>query len=664
MRQLLLILVLLFASAGQNAAAANKVDNFRLLDQDLRAHELYYRKDAKAIVLLVQANGCPIARNLVPDLRDLRSRFADDGVEFMLINSSIQDTRKAIHEEAETFGIDFPILVDEAQLIGESLELDRSGEVLVIEPKTWTVAYRGPLSDRVGYETQKAEASEHYLRDALTSVLAGEPVEEPRRNAVGCIVNFPERERLEAHAQISYTDTIAPLLEKRCVACHRPGGIGPWAMTSYEMVKGFSPMIREVVRTRRMPPWEVATDLPEIHGARALTVDEKKTLIHWIEAGAPRGEGEDPLLAVTAAPKAWPLGEPDLVVSAPPFTVPATGVLDYQFPAIANPLDTDVWVRAVSIKPGRGEVVHHVLIGTSEQEIPEGEARLDAVFGNYLMGYAPGAESYVYPEDTGVLVKKGGQIHLQMHYTTYGREVTDETRIALYFHDEMPRYNLRQQVVIGPDVQIPPGASRHEETAYFQFDRAAEIYSLFPHAHYRGVETRFDLHMPDGSTQALLHVPRYDFNWQHTYSLEQPVTVAAGSRIVHTTVYDNSARNPANPDPDREVPWGLQSYDEMLYGGVFFRWVEGTAKNPVHDELGFNIAQMFGGFDDDFDGILSAAEMPGRLGEAFQAGRLDPFNKDGDNGLSPAEYRGFVEYRRKQAAEQAKASAASNSGDR
>ncbi len=663
MRQFMLLLSLvLILTAGRSAAAA-KVENFRLLDQNLQAHELYYHKDAKAIVLLVQSNGCPIARNLLPDLSDLRDRYAERGVEFALINSSIQDTRAAIREEAETFAIDFPILVDETQLIGESLELDRSGEVIVVDPTNWTIAYRGPLSDRVGYETQKKEASEHYLADALDSIIAGQPVAEPRRNAVGCIVNFPERERVAAHAEISYSDTIAPLLEQRCVACHRPGGIGPWAMTSYEMIKGFSPMIREVVRTRRMPPWEVATDLPDIHGARALTVDEKKTLIHWIEAGAPRGEGEDPLLAVTAAPKEWPLGEPDLIVSAPPFTVPATGVLDYQFPAIDNPLAEDVWVRAVSIKPGQGEVVHHVLIGTSEEMIPEGEGRLDAVFGNYLMGYAPGAESYIYPDETGVLVKAGGQIHLQMHYTTYGREVTDETQIALYFHDEMPRYNLRQQVVIGPDVQIPPGAERHTESAYFEFARDAEIYSLFPHAHYRGVETRFDLHLPDGSKQPLLHVPRYDFNWQHTYSLEEPVSVPAGTRLVHSTVYNNSERNPANPDATREVPWGLQSYDEMLYGGFFFRWTEGTAKAPVHDELEFNIAQMFGGFDDDFDGVLTAKEMPGRLGEAFEAGQLDPFNKDGDDALSPVEYRAFVEYRRKQAAEQRQANAAQTQGN-
>jgi peroxiredoxin len=635
------------------ATATTRVDNFRLLDQHRQSHELHYYDDASAIVLMVHMNGCPIVRNLITDFRAVRDAYADRGVEFMMINPSLQDTRQAILEEAEAFGIDLPVLVDETQLVGEALGVERSAEVFVIDPADWTIAYRGPLNDRVGYETQKREAEEHYLADALDSLLAGEPVAEPRRDALGCIIHFPERERRAEHAEISYSETIAPLLEKRCVVCHRPGGIGPWAMTGYEMVRGFAPMIREVVRTRRMPPWEVATDYPPIHPSRALTTDEKRTLVHWIEAGAPRGDGPDPLAEVTPVPAGWPLGEPDLVVSAPAFTVPATGVVDYQFPAVPNPLDRDVWVRAVSVRPGNAKVVHHVLVGTTEQVIPEGDdRRLEAVFQNYLIGYAPGAESHVYPENTGVLVRKGGQIHLQMHYTTYGREVTDETQVALYFHDTPPDYHLRQQVVVGGDLEIPPGAARHVETAYFEFDRAAEIYSLFPHAHYRGAATGFDLVYPDGRRQPLLHVPRYDFNWQHSYTLAEPVTVPAGTRIVHSTVYDNSARNPANPDPERTVTWGLQSWDEMLYGGFFFRWTEGTAENPVHDELAFRIGQFFGGWDDDFDGVLRTAEMPDDLRQAFDGGRLDPFNADGDDGLTPEEYRSFVEYRRKQRAEQ------------
>jgi hypothetical protein len=598
---------------------------------------------------MVTMNGCPIVRNMLPDLRKIRARFGDD-VEFKLINSSLQDNYASIRQEVADFGIDFPVLVDETQLIGEVLELDRSGEVLVIDTGNWNIIYRGPVNDRVGYEVQRDEARENYLADALEAVIDGRPVVVPQRDTFGCLINFPERGQKSEHAQISYTETIVPILKERCVSCHVPNGIGPWAMTSYDMVKGFSPMIREVVRTRRMPPWEVDTSLTGIHNARGLTVEERKTLVHWIEAGSPRGDGDDPLLAVKPLEKGWPLGEPDLVVEGPAFTVPATGIIEYQYPAIPNPLNRDVWVRAVSIQPGETKAVHHVLIGTSEQEIPAGEQRLDAVFQNYLMGYAPGAESYVYPEGTGVLVKAGGQIHLQMHYTSYGRESTDVSKVALYFHDEVPTYNLRQQVVIGFDLQIPPGEARHEERAYFEFDQPAIIYSLFPHAHYRGVETRFDVHLPDGTVEPLLHIPRYDFNWQHTYTLAEPVKVPAGSRLVHRSVYDNSAANPANPDPARSVSWGLQSKDEMLYGGFFFRWENGTSDNPVHDELNFQIAQFYGALDNDFNGSLELNEMPRWLRQPFEAGQLAQFDTNNDNALSHPEYRAFTEYRRAQSA--------------
>jgi hypothetical protein len=649
MRLALFWITLFIFSISSGYAKADRVENFRLLDQEHSSHELYYHKGAKAVVLMVTMNGCPVVRNMLPDLREIRAQFGDS-VEFKLINSSLQDSYSNIRQEVADFGIDFPVLVDDTQLIGEVLELNRSGEVLVIDTRNWNIAYRGPVNDRVGYEIQRSEAKENYLADALAAVIDGRPVDTPKRDTFGCLINFPEHQQKSEHAQISYVDTIAPILKERCVSCHVPNGIGPWAMTSYEMIRGFSPMIREVIRTRRMPPWEVDTSLAEIHNSRGLTIEERKTLVHWIQAGSPRGEGDDPLLDVKPLDKEWPLGEPDLVVEGPAFTVPATGVIEYQYPAIPNPLDRDVWVRAVSIQPGETKAVHHVLIGTSEQEIPAGEQRLDAVFQNYLMGYAPGAESYVYPEGTGVLVKAGGQIHLQMHYTAYGRESTDISKVALYFHDEAPTYNLRQQVVIGYDLQIPPGEARHEEKAYFEFDQPAIIYSLFPHAHYRGVETRFDIHLPDGKIEPLLHIPRYDFNWQHTYTLAEPVKVPAGSRLVHRSVYDNSAANPANPDATTKVSWGLQSKDEMLYGGFFFRWEKGTSENPVHDELNFQIAQFYGALDDDFSGALELNEMPPWLRRPFEAGQLESFDKNNDGALSHPEYRAFTEHRRSQRA--------------
>ena len=287
---------------------------------------------------MVQGNGCPIVRNAWPTLKALRDEYSGKGVEFLMLNSNLQDDRDTIRAEAEAFGIDVPILVDETQLIGESLDLIRTAEVLIIDPDGWQIAYRGPLDDRLTYERQKAEAKEHYVRDALDATLAGRPVEVPRRDALGCLINFPEKGS-DRHRSISYSETVAPILAEHCLGCHRPGGIAPWAMTEHRLMLGFAPMIREVLRTDRMPPWHSDPHVGQWLGDRSLSVDEIKTLVHWIEAGAPRGTGPDPLEELASPAPDWPLGEPDLIVTVPAFDVPATGVVDYQFPAVPNPLD-------------------------------------------------------------------------------------------------------------------------------------------------------------------------------------------------------------------------------------------------------------------------------------------------------------------------------------
>ena len=231
------------------------VDDFQLLDEQGQAHRLYYYNDAPAIVIMTQGNGCPIVRNAMPVLSQVRDAYAGKGVEFFLLNSNLQDDRDSVAREVAEFQWDITVLIDDNQLVGESMRVTRTAEIFVIDPRTRTVVYHGPVDDRLTYQVQKAEAKHTYLADALDAVIAGEPVPVPQVDAPGCIVNFPERGKRDAHAAISYHDTIAPILEERCVACHTEGGIGPWAMSSYDMVKGFAPMIREVIRTDRMPPW-------------------------------------------------------------------------------------------------------------------------------------------------------------------------------------------------------------------------------------------------------------------------------------------------------------------------------------------------------------------------------------------------------------------------
>jgi len=547
----------------------DRVDNFRLLDQNGASHELYYLSDAKAVVIMVHGNGCPIVRNALPVLHEIRDRYRAQGVEFLLVNSNLQDDRDAIAKEAAEFGIDFPILMDDTQLIGESLGVTRTADVFVIDPRNWKLVYRGAVDDRLAYGTQRPAARNHYLTDALDATLQTRPVTVAQTEALGCLVNLPERDRRDAHATISYPERIAPLLADRCVSCHREGGVGPWAMAGYDKVRGFAPMIREVIRTKRMPPWHADPHYGKFVGERSITNQDAKALVHWIEAGAPRGTGPDPLAALDKSWSEWTLGKPDLIVEVPAYQVPATGVVSYQYPYAANPMGRDVWIRAIEILPGDRSVVHHVLAGIDDPG--NGERR--AVRGQIgeLGGYAPGKNAVPYPADTGILLRKEANFRFQMHYTPNGKATTDVTRVGYYFYDKPPKHSLEMAMILNTALSIPANTKSYSESLEHVFDLDVMLYSLLPHAHLRGRAARFTAHYPDGREEILLSVPKYDFKWQPLYALDPPKLIPAGTRIRLDMSWDNSAQNPANPDPSQVVRWGEQTWEEMNVGWFRFR---------------------------------------------------------------------------------------------
>jgi peroxiredoxin len=576
MRSVFALLSAVLAVQAFGLEPQQRVENFRLTDHQGGSHELYYYSDAKAIVFMVQGNSCPIVRNAMPRFKELRDQYATQGVQFFMLNSNLQDNRQSVSQEAEEFGFDIPILIDETQIIGESLGLVRTGEVFVVDPKTWSVSYRGAVDDRLTYENQKAEAKEHYLRDALDNMLAGEQVAVASTDALGCLINFPEQNQHAQHAQISYSETIAPMLQDNCVSCHRPGGIGPWAMTDYNMVRGFSLMIREVVRTQRMPPWHADPAVGHFSNDRSLSPEQTQTLVHWIEAGAPRGEGSDPLAEFEHDWPAWggekELGAPDYVINIPASEIPATGVVDYKYFFVDNPIEEDVWVKAAEILPGDRTVLHHVITSHGELET-EGDrkGRLKRSGQAGLRGYVPGMVSQTFPENTGVFLAADATIEFQMHYTTSGKATVDESKIGLWVYDEEPKHPVFTFILANGKIKIPANAKNHREMAEREMTKDAVIYSLLPHAHFRGKAMQFSVIYPDGTEELLLNVPNYDFNWQTTYELDEPKYIPAGTKIVHTTWWDNSAQNPANPDPSIEVTWGEQSFEEMLFGAVLMR---------------------------------------------------------------------------------------------
>jgi peroxiredoxin len=548
----------LLAGAAWAVAPGEHVDNFALLDQNGKFHDLYYLSDMKAVVLVTHDNECSAVDKSLPALEQAKASYAGRGVEFLMINGN--DSRDSVVAKAKAANLTIPVLVDETQLISESLQLGHAGELLVIDPKGWKVMYRGPADKHAGGSA--------LLTGALDSVLAGQPVKTPSVAAKGCSVKLAKTGK--PGAKISYSEDIAPLLVDNCVTCHRNGGIGPFAMTSYSVVQGFSPMIREVIRTKRMPPWHADPHVGTFEGDRSLTNEEKEKIVHWIEAGSPRGKGPDPLADLHKTWPEWTFGEPDLVITLPGYEVPATGVVDYQRYVVANTTGRDVWVRATDTIPGDRTVLHHVLTGVYDPKLPERPRMIRASSGE-LGGYVPGNGPVLYPEGTGVLVPKDCSFAFQVHYTTSGKATRDVTRVGLYFLKEPPKYEFKTAVIANPRLSIPANTKEHPESMTYEFKNEVLMFSLTPHAHYRGRSSTFVAQYPDGRQELLLSVPKYDFNWQTTYSLTTPKVIPAGTKVVHSTVYDNSTQNPSNPDPNRVVPWGEQSWDEMLYGVIRYR---------------------------------------------------------------------------------------------
>ncbi|HET9161613.1 MAG TPA: hypothetical protein VFN88_13460, partial [Caulobacteraceae bacterium] len=606
-------------AAEGTAAAVKRVDNFRLASADLQSYELYPLKDASAVVILTQANGCAASEAAAKSLGALKSASAGKGVEFLMLNSNLKDTAEAMAAEQAKLG-SIPILMDREQLVGESLNVSKAGEAIVINPKTWQVVYRGDVPSAA----------------QLDAIAAGKAVK-ANAAAKGCTIDFPARAHQADYAKISYAKQIAPIVEQKCVACHQQGSIGPMELTSYEKVKGFAPMIREVLRTSRMPPYMADPSVGHFDRDERLTPEQMKTMVHWIEAGAPRGEGVDPLAQVKHVAPEWPLGKPDVVLDIPAYTIPASGIVDYQHPWVKNPLTEGRWLRATTIKVGARQAVHHILTGYLS-EIPTKAQVPESKWGASVGKYAVGAESEVNPTDIGVYLPAGGAIGFQNHYTPYGKEVTDKSQIGLYFYPkgETPKMVMHHAPISNPNLSIPPGEERHREQAYLIFPKDALLYSAFPHAHYRGESSKLEIIYPNGERKLILSLPKYDFNWQRDYDFAEPIKIPAGSKVLATYTYNNSARNPANPDPKRTVPWGDQSFDEMLFTYLRYRWTDETSAKPVDYDIALQQSQMLGMLDTNLDGKIQEAELKGPIG-----GQLKPafaqIDANHDGALDPAE---------------------------
>lgn len=395
-----------------------------------------------------------------------------------------------------------------------------------------------------------------------------------------------------------YKDVL-PLFQQHCQTCHRPGEIGPMPLLDYEGTRPWAKAIKAAVASRKMPPWFADPQFGHFRDERRLSDADLRTIVAWVDAGAPEGDVKD-----KPAPLPWREGwniRADEVFQMPtPYMIPAKNATSYVYVVIPTGFTRDTWVSAAEIRPGARAVVHHALAvvrppGSTWMKdaqpfvpyVPPAEAKdstaeavpdandplADPSSFSYelLTAYAPGAQAQRFDTDRSAkLIPAGSDIVLQLHYTANGKtEVPDQTRVGLELAKEAPQKRFMSAVANAWKWEIPPGDPNYEGHGRLTFGEPVELVFLQPHMHYRGKDMTVQLVYPSNTTEAgqtvtLLSVPHYDFNWQVIYYLRDPLHLPMGTKVEITAHWDNSANNPANPDPTKTVRWGDQSWDEML----------------------------------------------------------------------------------------------------
>lgn len=555
------------------ALAASKLQpaevlNFALLDQQGRMHELR-RTGGQAVVLYFTANACPVARLSASKVQALRQKYAPQGVEVVMVNSSPADDRKSISKEMqELHAWHVPVLKDDTQGVARHLGVRRTGEVVAISTKDWSLFYHGAIDDQMVEGAQKPEPTERYLETALDEFLAGKPVSRPTSAARGCVIQFEGGIGPDA-TPVSYSKEVAPILQQKCVGCHSKGNIGAGAMVNFAKVHGMAAMIEEVLLDRRMPPWDLDPQIGRFANDHSLSVAEAGTLLRWVHQGADRGEGPDPLEGYVAKPaEEWPLGKPDIILRMPKAEeVPATGVIPYRHVEVQAGNPNEAWVGAIYVKPGNKKVVHHLIA-----RLKEGGFKNHLGMNEMFVGWAPGTTQAGFPKGTGKHLPANARFDFELHYTASGSAQTDQSEVGLYLLPAKPAARFESVEALNYQFEIKPGDPESPTEAMYCFKQEATLYSVAPHMHLRGKWAKFELLTPSGKRETLCSVPRWDFNWQQTYSLEKPRKIPAGSWVVVSGGFDNSQANPANPDPKKTVHWGEQSFDEMFIGYWNVAW--------------------------------------------------------------------------------------------
>ena len=509
------------------------------------------------LVVVFLGTECPIGNSYIPQLNALNQKYLKQKVKFAVINSNLSDTAEEIKKHALNYKLRLPVLIDKEQVALDIFGATRTPEAFILDRRR-NIRYVGRIDDRIGYRFKRAEARRADLEEALKQLLAGETPAIAVTEPEGCLIT--RKSNTETTNKVTYASHIAKLIQTRCQKCHRDNTAAPFALLNYDDARNWSEMIKETVLTRRMPPWNADPRFGKFENDLHMSPQEITMLTSWIDAGMPKGD-EDSIPANPKYSDGWQIGEPDHVFKMPlTYKVQASGTVAYQYFVTPTGFEEDVWIQSAEARPGNWKAVHHIIV----YHRPKGSKQTRRL--ESLGGFAPGEEPTMFPEGVGIRLPAGHELVWQLHYTPTGKEELDCSEFAVKFCKSPPEHVARQDAALSFSFRIPPNSSRHKVVATRTINANSELLAVMPHMHVRGKEFKYLAKFPDGGERTLLSVPFYDFNWQHEYRFTKPVYLPKGTVIECTAYFDNSAENPANPEPSKWVTWGDQTWEEMMIG--------------------------------------------------------------------------------------------------
>ncbi len=566
---LLAALVALAGAAGaasgddERVAVGQRVERFELVDTRYLRRSLDELGPREASVVVFTTVECPLAQRYLPRLAALEREMRGRGVRFLGLDVGPTTTLVEVAAFAVEAGAAFPFGKDFDGDAVRALGAERTPEVCVLDA-AGVLRYRGRVDGQFRFGGARPSTGREDLREALEDVLAGREVRVPETAVDGCPIPASRAAR-PGPSPPTWSEHVAPLVQRYCQDCHHDGGSAPFALVEARDVADRADVVAEAVAQQRMPPWFASPDYGSFHEGRLMSARERETIAAWIAAGTPLGDPELAPPPRTFERAEWRIGEPDLVLRSPrEVEVPADGYVPYQYTILPYVFTRDTWLARVEIKPQNPRVLHHanlayVALGESFSQ------------DNFITGQVPGGSAMTLPEGVAVLVPAGSVLALQMHYVTSGERATDRIAVGLSYPREPVRKRLRHEQVQSRRFEIPPGAPAHEVVGRRKLDADSIGIGMFAHMHVRGRDMRFVAKRPGAEDETLLLVPNYNFDWQMAYEWERgAVRFPAGTVLECLAHFDNSPFNPYNPDPAATVRFGLQTYHEMMYGFVFY----------------------------------------------------------------------------------------------